>query len=78
MLRWKKKVFSIVVKSMTQYCGCTTPNVVMISYSRYHISSFEISPQVAPSHFSLTLFIAMSKTTLVIGWKTITPSIQEL
>jgi hypothetical protein len=78
MLRWKEKVFSAVVKSTAQYCGYTTLDVTMISYSRNHISSSKISPWVAPSHFSLTLFTAMPKATLVTCWKDTTHLMQEL
>ncbi len=73
VLRWEKKS-SAIVESTTQYCGYTTPKAIMISYSRNHISSFEISPWVAPSHSSLTLFTTMPKATLVIGWKVVAPS----
>ncbi len=67
MLWWGKKVSSITIRSTTQYYGHTTPNAVMISCFGNHISSFEISFQVAPSHSSLTLFIAMPKTIIVIS-----------
>jgi len=61
----KNKVSYVAIESTTQYCGYTTPNVIMISYFGNHISSFEISFQIAPSHSCLTLFIAMSKTIIV-------------
>ncbi len=65
VLRWKNKVSSVSIGSTTQYCGYTTPNVIMISYSGNHISSFEITFQIAPSHSCLTLFITMSKTIIM-------------
>jgi hypothetical protein len=63
----RKKSFSAIVGLVPQYCGYTTPNAIMISYSGNCISNFEKSLQVAPSHFSLTLFITMLKTILMIG-----------
>ncbi len=77
VLRWKKKN-STIVESTTQYCGYTTPKVIMISCSRNRISSFEISPWVAPSHSSLTFFTTMPKSTLVTSWKVVAPSMQKL
>jgi hypothetical protein len=77
VLRWKKRFF--------HNCWINNPilwvhhtNAIMISCLGNRISSFKISPWIAPSHSYLTLLTTMSKTTLVIGWASIAPSMQEL
>jgi hypothetical protein len=78
MLKWEKKNSFTIVELTTQYCGYTTPDAVMVFYSRNCISSFEISLQATPSHSSLTLFTDMLKPTLVTCWGVTAPSMQEL
>ncbi len=77
VLKWEKKISFVVVGSIIQYNGYTTPNAIMISCFGNCTSNSKISPWVAPSHSSLTLFIAMPKTILVTCWKVVAPSMQE-